>query len=74
MEERQQHQYEFGPFCLDTNERVLLRDGRPLPLKPKVYETHASADPSKLKADNQIGLGGLKDLHEAQQKLRASAS
>src|SRR5205809_1130334 len=39
MEERQQHLYEFGPFCLDTDERVLLRDGRPLPLKPKVYET-----------------------------------
>src|SRR5258705_8868486 len=39
MKERQQHQYEFGPFCLDTNERVLLRDGRPLPLKPKAYET-----------------------------------
>src|SRR5436190_15953543 len=38
-EQRQQHQYEFGPFCLDTNERVLLRDGRPLLLKPKVYET-----------------------------------
>ena len=31
--------YEFGPFCLDTRERVLLRDGRPFPLKPKVYET-----------------------------------
>ena len=31
--------YEFGPFALDTQERVLLRDGRPLPLKPKVYET-----------------------------------
>jgi len=31
--------YEFGPFCLDTQERVLLRDGRPLSLKPKVYET-----------------------------------
>ena len=39
MEERQQHQYEFGPFCLDTNERILLRDGRSLPLKPRVYET-----------------------------------
>jgi TolB-like protein/Tfp pilus assembly protein PilF len=38
MEERH-HSYEFGPFCLDTRERVLLRDGRPLPLKPKVYET-----------------------------------
>ena len=31
--------YEFGPFCLDTQERVLLRNGRPLPLKPKVYKT-----------------------------------
>src|SRR5205085_9320548 len=39
MEQQQQQQYEFGPFCLDTNERVLLRDGRPHPLKPKVYET-----------------------------------
>src|SRR5438094_7945123 len=39
MGERQHHTYEFGPFSLDTNERVLLRDGRPVPLKPKVYET-----------------------------------
>ena len=31
--------YEFGPFSLDTRERVLLRDGRPVSLKPKVYET-----------------------------------
>ncbi len=33
------HLYEFGPFCLDTRERVLLREGSPLQLKPKVYET-----------------------------------
>lgn len=39
MDECHQHLYEFGPFSLDTRERVLLRDGRPLPLKPKVYET-----------------------------------
>src|SRR6476660_6213293 len=39
MEARPHHLYEFGPFCLDTRERVLLRDGRPLLLKPKVYET-----------------------------------
>src|SRR5207247_6699683 len=38
-EPRQQHLYEFGPFCVDTRERVLLRDGKPVPLKPKVYET-----------------------------------
>jgi TolB-like protein len=31
--------YEFGPFCLDTEERVLLQDGKLVPLKPKVYET-----------------------------------
>src|SRR5438445_13603511 len=39
MEQRQKHLYEFGPFSLDTRERVLLRDGCRLPLKPKVYET-----------------------------------
>jgi TolB-like protein/Tfp pilus assembly protein PilF len=38
-EHHNQHLYEFGPFSLDTRERVLLRDGRHLPLKPKVYET-----------------------------------
>ena len=39
MDERRQNIYEFGPFYLDTRERVLLRDGKPVPLKPKVYET-----------------------------------
>ncbi len=39
MEDQRQHLYEFGPFCLDTRERVLLRDGCHLPLKPKVYDT-----------------------------------
>jgi DNA-binding winged helix-turn-helix (wHTH) protein/TolB-like protein/Tfp pilus assembly protein PilF len=36
-----QHQplYEFGPFTLDTSERILLRDKRRIPLKPKVYDT-----------------------------------
>ena len=36
-----QHQllYEFGPFSLDTGERILFRDGRRIPLKPKVYDT-----------------------------------
>lgn len=31
--------YEFGPFCLDTKERVLLRDGRLVPLAPKAFST-----------------------------------
>src|SRR2546423_6466814 len=39
MDERRQNIYEFGPFYLDTRERVLLRDGKPVPLKPKAFET-----------------------------------
>src|SRR5437867_2750587 len=30
--------YSFGPFQLNTWEQMLLRDGRPLPLKPKVFD------------------------------------
>lgn len=30
--------YSFGPFQLDTGEQILLRDGQPLPLKPKVFD------------------------------------
>ena len=33
------HLYEFGPFSLDPDERVLFRDGRPLPLPPKTFDT-----------------------------------
>jgi DNA-binding winged helix-turn-helix (wHTH) protein/TolB-like protein/Tfp pilus assembly protein PilF len=32
------HCYQFGPFRLDTTERLLLRDGHPVPLTPKAYE------------------------------------
>lgn len=31
--------YEFGPFRLDTAERLLSRDGRPVPVTPKAFET-----------------------------------
>src|SRR5262249_36338181 len=31
--------YEFGPFCLDASERLLIRDGRVAPLPPKVFDT-----------------------------------
>jgi DNA-binding winged helix-turn-helix (wHTH) protein len=30
--------YEFGPFRLDVAEQVLLREGRAVPLPPKVYD------------------------------------
>jgi len=33
------HFYKFDPFVLDVEERVLLCDGRPVPLTPKVFET-----------------------------------
>ena len=31
--------YEFGPFRLDADKRLLLRAGEPVPLAPKILET-----------------------------------
>jgi DNA-binding winged helix-turn-helix (wHTH) protein/tetratricopeptide (TPR) repeat protein len=31
--------YEFGPFRLEVNERRLLRNGQPVPLRAKVFDT-----------------------------------
>jgi DNA-binding winged helix-turn-helix (wHTH) protein len=30
--------YEFGPFRLDPKEHTLLRNGQPIPLRPKVFD------------------------------------
>src|SRR5687768_11382605 len=37
MGEPEHPYYEFGPFLLDTREKVLWRAGQPVPLKPKGY-------------------------------------
>jgi serine/threonine protein kinase len=39
MNEQTKHFYAFGPFRLDSEKRVLVRDGIPVPLAPKVAET-----------------------------------
>jgi DNA-binding winged helix-turn-helix (wHTH) protein/TolB-like protein len=31
--------YEFGPFVLDTIQHALLKDGKPVPLTPKTYDS-----------------------------------
>jgi DNA-binding winged helix-turn-helix (wHTH) protein/tetratricopeptide (TPR) repeat protein len=36
---QQKRLYEFGPFCIDASERVLLRDGQPITLSPKLFDT-----------------------------------
>lgn len=33
------HLYAFGPFLLDSGQRLLLRDGQPVPLPPKLIDT-----------------------------------
>jgi Tol biopolymer transport system component/DNA-binding winged helix-turn-helix (wHTH) protein len=33
------HSYRFGEFTLDTDQRILLREGKPLSLAPKVFDT-----------------------------------
>jgi len=39
MRKRTRQLYEFGPFRLDADERLLIRDGRMTPLPPKVFDT-----------------------------------
>jgi TolB-like protein/DNA-binding winged helix-turn-helix (wHTH) protein/Tfp pilus assembly protein PilF len=38
MSRRVKQLYEFGPFRLDPAEHTLLRGGRPIPLRPKVFD------------------------------------
>src|SRR5215216_3647659 len=33
------HYYRFGEFTLDANQKVLLHEGKPLALAPKVFDT-----------------------------------
>src|SRR6185295_19177985 len=39
MNKQPKHLYEFGPFRLDAAERTLLRNGVPVPLTPKAFDT-----------------------------------
>ena len=38
MGEESKPVFEFGPYRLDAMERVLMRDGRPVPLAPKTFD------------------------------------
>ena len=38
MSRQERSTYRFGAFCLDLAEHRLLRDGRPVPLTPKVFD------------------------------------
>ena len=52
--------YEFGPFRLHPAERQLLRDGRPVPLTSKAFDTLRALVESggrALRASLQAGLG-----------------
>jgi DNA-binding winged helix-turn-helix (wHTH) protein/TolB-like protein/tetratricopeptide (TPR) repeat protein len=39
MNPERHHAYQFGPFCLDLRQRLLLRDETSVPLTPKLFET-----------------------------------
>jgi len=38
MSEKTRHLYAFGPFHLDAKERLLILDGKPVPLAHKAFE------------------------------------
>ncbi|HET9533699.1 MAG TPA: winged helix-turn-helix domain-containing protein [Blastocatellia bacterium] len=39
MDEPNKRFYKFGPFCVDSEKRVLLREGEAVPLAPKAFDT-----------------------------------
>lgn len=39
MENNEQHVYELGPFRIDPHDRLLLREGKPVPLTAKAFDT-----------------------------------
>ncbi|HMD17517.1 MAG TPA: winged helix-turn-helix domain-containing protein [Terriglobales bacterium] len=39
MSQKTNRFYEFGPFRMDPSRQLLLRDGQPVPLTPKAFET-----------------------------------
>ncbi len=39
MNQHLKRYYEFGPFSLDTGKRLLVHNGEPVPLAPKILET-----------------------------------
>jgi Tol biopolymer transport system component/DNA-binding winged helix-turn-helix (wHTH) protein len=39
MSQSTKHTYEFGPFRIDSRERLLFRDGEIVPLPPKIFDT-----------------------------------
>src|SRR5215207_7054039 len=51
--------YQFGPFLLDPAERVLVREGQPVPLTPKAFDLLV------VLVENGGHLLGKKDLMEA---------
>lgn len=50
MTKTEKHLYEFGPYRIDTVERLLLRDGETIPLTPKAADTLLAlvANPSRV--------------------------
>ena len=38
MINKEKHFYQFGPFRIDPNHRLLLRDAKPVPLQPKAFD------------------------------------
>src|SRR5215469_15405155 len=49
-------QYEFGPFRLEPEEHLLLREGKPSPLTPKAFEllVFLVSNPGRLVTKDQI--------------------
>jgi hypothetical protein len=62
MSKPRQYCYEFGPFRLNASERLLLRDGKRVPLAPKVFDTLLTHGQSGRREETLSELEALKAL------------
>ena len=71
MGQQDNHSYEFGRFRLKVAERVLLREGEPVPLTPKVFDISRDA---RRKRRAGRGQGRLDEASLAQHLCRGRES
>ena len=76
MEPRSKSVYQFGPFLLDPEAHVLLRDGRPVGLPPKAFDLLLALvrDGGRLLAKDELLSSVWPDVHVEENNLNQYVS
>jgi hypothetical protein len=70
MSNQEKHFYEFGPFRLDPVKRRLLRDGEPVALSPKVFDTLYRILGGRSRSRERVAQAGFRFQRSADRSAR----